>query len=73
MWLTTYLNPVEFGKFIGMEGSGRGYSFVPAGEVKLVAQLKGLWIVRDPCDPENVASLGRSAAKGDKKKNQRRD
>jgi len=26
---------------MGIEGSGRGYSFVPAGDVKLVAEWKG--------------------------------
>ena len=62
-----YLIPVEFKKFKGMEGSGRGYSFVPAGDVKLVAQWKGAWMVKEPCDPINRASLGSWAAERDKK------
>ena len=62
-----YLIPVEFTKFIVMEGSGRGYSFVPAGEVKLVAQWNILLIVIDPRDPLKVASHGRSAAENNTK------
>ena len=50
-----------------MEGSGRGYSLVPAGEVKLVAQWNILLIVIDPRDPLKVASDGRSAARNNTK------
>ena len=63
--LQPYLIPVELLKYTGMEGSGRGYSFIPAGDVKLVAELKGAWMVTEPCDPINVASLGSWAAERD--------
>ena len=60
---------MEFLKFMVSDGSGRGYSFVPFGDVKLVAQWNSLLIVIDPCDPEKVASHGRSATKMTKKGN----
>ena len=59
---SAHLIPVEFTKFKGILGFGRGYSFVPAGDVNLVAQWNGEWIVSDPCDPANTASFGSWAA-----------
>ena len=38
---SAHLIPVEFTKFKGILGFGRGYSFVPAGDVNLVAQWNG--------------------------------
>lgn len=50
-----------------MEGFGRGYFFVLVGDVKLVVEWKGVWMVKEFFDFINVVLLGSLVVERDNK------